>query len=138
MGHLILTTSPWSILTLITIVSMHILFKNCEKIFWIFSLCFRDIETGSTCSLDPQTNLPDENCVFIPIGDNSAIKSSYMAAPFLESVDHFCKNTEQTYHHDIYKPTKHNSTMWIFLCLQLGISQKMPLFHQNTFMKMEI
>ena len=70
---------------------------------------FRDIETGSTCSLDPQTNLPDENCVFIPIGDNSAIKSSYMAAPFLESVDHFCKNTEVEYHHDIYKPTKHNS-----------------------------
>ena len=32
-----------------------------------------------------------------------------MAAPFLESVDHFCKNTEQTFHHDIYKPTKHNS-----------------------------
>ena len=73
------------------------------------SLHFRDIETGSTCSLDPQTNLPDENCVFIPIGDNSAIKSSYMAAPFLESVDHFCKNTEVEYHHDIYKPTKHNS-----------------------------
>ena len=32
-----------------------------------------------------------------------------MAAPFLESVDHFCKNTEVEYHHDIYKPTKHNS-----------------------------
>ena len=59
--------------------------------------------------MDPQTNLPDENCVFIPIGENSAIKSSYMAAPFLESVDHFCKNTEVEYHHDIYKPTKHNS-----------------------------
>jgi hypothetical protein len=72
-------------------------------------LRFRDIKTGSTCSLDPQTNLPNENCVFIPIGDNSAIRSSYMAAPFLESVDHFCKNTEQTFHHDIYKPTKHNS-----------------------------
>ena len=80
-----------------------------QKHFPTLSLHFRDIETGSTCSLDPQTNLPDENCVFIPIGDNSAIRSSYMAAPFLESVDHFCKNTEQTFHHDIYKPTKHNS-----------------------------
>ena len=31
-----------------------------------------------------------------------------MAAPFLQSVDHFCKNTYE-YQHDIYKPTKHNS-----------------------------
>ena len=80
-----------------------------KNTFLFIHYIFRDIETGSTCSLDPQTNLPDENCVFIPIGDNSAIRSSYMAAPFLESVDHFCKNTEQTFHHDIYKPTKHNS-----------------------------
>jgi calcium-activated chloride channel regulator 4 len=80
-----------------------------KNTFLFIHYIFRDIETGSTCSLDPQTNLPDENCVFIPIGDNSAFKSSYMAAPFLESVDHFCKNTEVEYHHDIYKPTKHNS-----------------------------
>ena len=26
--------------------------------------------------------------------------------------------------------------MWISFCLQLGVSQRMPLFHQNTFMKM--
>ena len=31
-----------------------------------------------------------------------------MAAPFLQSVDHFCKNTYE-YQHDINKPTKHNS-----------------------------
>ena len=32
-----------------------------------------------------------------------------MAAPFLESVDHFCQNTEVQYHHDIYKPNKQNT-----------------------------
>ena len=32
-----------------------------------------------------------------------------MAAPFLESVDHFCQNTEVDYHHDIYKPNKQNT-----------------------------
>ena len=31
-----------------------------------------------------------------------------MAAPFLQSVDHFCKNTYE-YQHDTNKPTKHNS-----------------------------
>ena len=34
-----------------------------------------------------------------------------MGAPFLNSVDSFCQDTETTYHHDIYKPTKHN-----FMC----------------------
>ena len=34
-----------------------------------------------------------------------------MAAPFLESVDYFCEDSETVYHHDIYKPTKHN-----FMC----------------------
>ena len=34
-----------------------------------------------------------------------------MAAPFLDSVDYFCEDSETVYHHDIYKPTKHN-----FMC----------------------
>ena len=76
-----------------------------------FSFNFRDSSTGGSCNLDPQTNLPDANCVFVASGDNSNVKSGYMAAPFLESVDHFCRNTEVDYHHDIYKPTKHN-----FMC----------------------
>ena len=70
---------------------------------------FRDITTGGSCNLDPQTNLPDANCVFVASGDNSNVRSSYMAAPFLESVDHFCQNTEVQYHHDIYKPNKQNT-----------------------------
>ena len=74
-----------------------------------FSFNFRDSSTGGSCTLDPQTNLPDANCVFIASGDNSNVKSSYMAAPFLESVDHFCQNTEVDYHHDIYKPNKQNT-----------------------------
>ena len=32
-----------------------------------------------------------------------------MAAPFLNSVDHFCNDTETVFHHDKYKPTKHNA-----------------------------
>ena len=69
---------------------------------------YRDSVTGGTCNFDPQTNLPDADCVFVANGDNSDIRSSYMTAPFLESVDHFCLNTENEYHHDIYKPNKHN------------------------------
>ena len=74
-----------------------------------FSFNFRDSSTGGSCNLDPQTNLPDANCVFVASGDNSNVKSGYMAAPFLESVDHFCQNTEVDYHHDIYKPNKQNT-----------------------------
>ena len=74
-----------------------------------FSFNFRDSSTGGSCNLDPQTNLPDANCIFVASGDNSNVKSSYMAAPFLESVDHFCQNTEVQYHHDIYKPNKQNT-----------------------------
>ena len=73
-----------------------------------YSFYYRDSVTGGTCNFDPQTNLPDADCVFVANGDNSDIKSSYMAAPFLESVTDFCNNTEVDYHHDIYKPTKHN------------------------------
>ena len=74
---------------------------------------YRDIANGGTCQFDPETNLPDANCAFFPNSDNDDIKSSMMAAPFLKSVDHFCEDTETTYHHDIYKPNKHN-----FMCNQ--------------------
>ena len=57
------------------------------------------------------TNLPDENCVFVPSGDNANVRSSLMGAPFLASVDKFCEGSEIELHHDRYKPTKHN-----FMC----------------------
>ena len=66
-----------------------------------------DIVYGGSCNFDPDTNLPDENCIFVPnLESSGAIRSSYMATPFLNSVDHFCRNTEVEFHHDIYKPTK--------------------------------
>ena len=76
---------------------------------YLNKIIFRDILTGGSCTFDSQTNLPDANCLFIPSGNNSEIRSSYMAVPFLESTDHFCRNTETIFHHDIYKPTKHNT-----------------------------
>ena len=79
------------------------------NIFWYY----RDIVNGGTCQFDPETNLPDANCAFFPNSDNDEIKSSLMAAPFLKSVDHFCEDTETTYHHDMYKPNKQN-----FMCNQ--------------------
>ena len=85
---------------------------------WLISFSFslfvwknRDSVTGGTCSFDPQTNLPDGNCVFVANGDNSNIKSSYMAAPFLKSVDHFCKNTEPSMNPVV-------SSDMFFICLE--------------------
>jgi len=46
----------------------------------------RDIADGGSCKFDPQTNLPNENCTFVPVGDNSGIRSSYMSLPSLENV----------------------------------------------------
>lgn len=63
---------------------------------------------GGSCHFDPSTNLPDEYCIFVPSGDNSAVSSSYMAAPFLDSVDGFCQDTETKFHHDPDKPNKQN------------------------------
>jgi hypothetical protein len=53
-----------------------------------FSLCpkLRDYVDGGSCKFDPQTNLPNANCIFVPGGNNSKIRSSYMALPFLENV----------------------------------------------------
>ncbi len=54
----------------------------------IIPFCFilRDYVDGGSCKFDPQTNLPNANCIFVPGGDNSKIRSSYMALPFLENV----------------------------------------------------
>ena len=35
---------------------------------------------------DDQKGLPNEDCIFVPDGDNSNVYSSIMAAPFLASV----------------------------------------------------
>ena len=51
---------------------------------------------GGACSFndddddddDNDDGLPDEDCIFIPDGDNSNIRSSLMAAPFLAEVNH--------------------------------------------------
>ena len=51
------------------------------------------------------------DCYYFPSDDNSGIRSSMMAAPFLKSVDHFCNDTEIVFAHDSYKPNKHN-----FMC----------------------
>ena len=68
-----------------------------------------DIVTGGTCNFDDETNLPNANCVFKPTGDNSMIRSSLMAAPFLESTEFFCHDYPSELKHDIFKPTKHNA-----------------------------
>ena len=51
---------------------------------------FRDYSVGGSCKFNPQTNLPNENCVFVPSGDNSKIRSSYMSLPFLQNVSKIC------------------------------------------------
>ncbi len=80
----------------------------------MLSINFRDIVSGGSCTFDPETNLPDSNCVFVPsLDDNDDIRSSYMAVPFLPSVDHFSMHTETAFHHDPYKPNKQN-----FMCDQ--------------------
>ena len=68
-----------------------------------------DIVQGGSCTFDDETNLPNGNCVFLPRGNNSGIKSSMMAAPFLESTEYFCHDFPSDLKHDIFKPTKHNA-----------------------------
>ena len=76
--------------------------------FLIFKIFSRDISNGGTCTFDPETNLPDENCLFYPSATNNEnIRSSFMSAPFLKALDNFC-NSSELHHHDIYKPNKHN------------------------------
>lgn len=84
-----------------------------SAITYVSLMIDRDIVNGGSCRFDPATNLPDENCIFIPRGDNSDVRSSYMSTPFLENVDHFCEHTETTFHHDRYLPNKQN-----FMCNQ--------------------
>ena len=68
-----------------------------------------------------------------------------MAAPFLKSVTDFCNNTEVDYHHDIYKPTKHNmmcdyTDVWTiirnnpdFEFVTPRFPQIMKTFHLSTY-----
>ena len=70
---------------------------------------FRDFETGGKCSEDAQTNLPDSKCGFFPrVDENLYVKSSIMAAPFLEWVEDFSEYSDAS-----SKPTRQN-----FLCNQ--------------------
>ena len=49
----------------------------------------RDILSGSSTCQTTEDGSPDENCVFVPSvdgGDNKNVTSSFMAAPFLQSV----------------------------------------------------
>ena len=84
---------------------------------------------GGSCQFDSTTNLPNENCHFFPDGDNSNIKSSLMAAPFLSTLKHFCKDTETVLHHDIYKPNKQN-----FMC---GQKSTWEIIRENEDFQME-
>ena len=72
-------------------------------------IVFRDFETGDKCSEDTQTNLPDRKCGFFPnVDENFDVKSSIMAAPFLEWVEEFSEYSDAS-----SKPTRQN-----FLCNQ--------------------
>ncbi len=60
-------------------------FSQFKTLVFVLLFC-RDLLTGGECSADAATGLPDANCIFYPDGDNSLIRTSMMAAPFLESV----------------------------------------------------
>jgi hypothetical protein len=53
----------------------------------LFFLTSRDFVDGGSCKFDPQSNLPNGNCIFVPAGDNSKVRSSYMSLPFLQNVN---------------------------------------------------
>ena len=65
----------------------------------------QDVRTGGQCTRGSD-NLPDENCMYYVTQQTSA-SSSYMALPYLSSVQNFCDNTEENIH-DTHLPTKHN------------------------------
>ena len=52
-------------------------------------LISRDFVDGGSCKFDPQSNLPNGNCIFVPSNDNSKVRSSYMSLPFLSNVSFF-------------------------------------------------
>ena len=65
----------------------------------------QDVRTGGQCTRGSD-NLPDENCMYYVTQQTSA-SSSYMALPYLSSVQNFCDQTEENIH-DTHLPTKHN------------------------------
>ena len=65
----------------------------------------QDVRTGGQCTRDAD-NLPDGNCMFYVTQETSA-SASYMALPYLSSVQNFCDNTEENIH-DSSLPTKQN------------------------------
>ena len=82
--------------------------KDLIRISHKFIVC-RNFETGGKCSEDAKTNLPDTKCGFFPTVDgNFAIKSSIMAAPFLEWVEDFSEYSDAS-----SKQTRQN-----FMCNQ--------------------
>jgi len=65
----------------------------------------QDVKTGGQCK-NGDNNLPDENCMFFVTQQTSAT-ASYMALPYLSSVQNFCDNTEELMH-DSDLPNKQN------------------------------
>eukprot|EP00094_Tigriopus_californicus_P008604 TCALIF_08293-PA protein Name:"Similar to Clca1 Calcium-activated chloride channel regulator 1 (Mus musculus)" AED:0.14 eAED:0.14 QI:2/0.76/0.62/0.96/0.92/0.92/27/0/1757 len=63
-----------------------------------------------TCALG-DSNTPGDSCFFVPDSGstNEAIRSSILAVPFLEQMDHFCEDNDGAYSHDFVGPTKHNA-----------------------------
>ena len=52
-----------------------------------------DLRTGGPCAYDEATSLPDEHCMFYA-DQETAATASYMALPYLDSVQNFCDLTE--------------------------------------------
>ena len=67
---------------------------------------YRDITDGGSCQFDPETNLPNENCLFFANGENYNIKASFLAASFLKSMEFFRMPSEVSCED---KPTKQNA-----------------------------
>ena len=65
----------------------------------------RDLRTGGLCSRD-EDDLPDEHCMFY-VDQETAATASYMALPYLHTVENFCDMTEDNLH-DTELPTKQN------------------------------
>ena len=65
----------------------------------------RDLRTGGLCSRD-EDDLPDEHCMFY-VDQETAATASYMALPYLDTVQNFCDMTEDNLH-DTELPTKQN------------------------------
>jgi len=65
----------------------------------------QDVKTGGQCTRDAD-NLPDQNCMYY-VSQQTSASSSYMALPYISSVQNFCDNTEENIH-DTHLPTKQN------------------------------